>query len=56
MDPLGLPGRHNRRNALIARRVLRALGIDGADDDEALRAAAAGYEGAAQPARPPSAR
>jgi UDP-N-acetylmuramoyl-L-alanine---L-glutamate ligase len=44
-DPLGLPGRHNRRNALIARRVLRALGVAGADDDEALRAAAAGYRG-----------
>ena len=45
LDPLGLPGRHNRRNALIARRVLHALGVEGADDDEALRAAAAGYEG-----------
>ena len=45
LDPLGLPGRHNRRNALIARRVLRALGIAGADDDAALRAAAAGYAG-----------
>ena len=43
MAPLGLPGRHNRRNALIARRVLRALGVSGADDDTALRAAAAGY-------------
>ena len=42
MAPLGLPGRHNRRNALIARRVLRALGVSGADDDTALRAAA-GY-------------
>jgi len=45
LDPLGLPGRHNRRNALIARRVLHALGVEGADDDKALRAAAAGYEG-----------
>jgi UDP-N-acetylmuramoylalanine--D-glutamate ligase len=45
MAPLGLPGRHNRRNALIARRVLRALGIAGADDDAALRAAAVGYAG-----------
>jgi UDP-N-acetylmuramoyl-L-alanine---L-glutamate ligase len=44
-DPLGLPGRHNRRNALIARRVLRALGVAGADDDAALRAAASGYQG-----------
>ena len=45
MAPLGLPGRHNRRNALIARRVLRALGVSGAEDDAALRAAAAGYAG-----------
>src|ERR1700722_1942702 len=45
LDPLGLPGQHNRRNALIARRVLRALGVEAADDDQALRAAAAGYEG-----------
>jgi UDP-N-acetylmuramoylalanine--D-glutamate ligase len=45
MDLLGLPGRHNRRNALIAQRCLRALGIAGADDEEALRAAAAGYQG-----------
>jgi UDP-N-acetylmuramoylalanine--D-glutamate ligase len=27
MEPLGLPGRHNRRNALIARRCLIALGL-----------------------------
>ena len=48
MAPLGLPGRHNRRNALIARAVLRALGRaagDGnlvrqaADDAELARAA-----------------
>ena len=44
MDPLGLPGRHNRRNALIARRCLAALGVPGAADDAALRAAAAGYQ------------
>jgi UDP-N-acetylmuramoylalanine--D-glutamate ligase len=31
MDPLGLPGQHNRRNALIARRVLAALGDAAAD-------------------------
>jgi UDP-N-acetylmuramoylalanine--D-glutamate ligase len=51
MDRLGLPGRHNRRNALIARAVLRALGAAagdgelarGADDDERLAAAAAGF-------------
>lgn len=45
MDALGLPGRHNRRNALIARGCLRALGIPGADDDEAMRTAAEGYAG-----------
>ena len=44
MDPLGLPGRHNRRNALIARRCLVALGVPGAADAAALRAAAAGYQ------------
>ncbi len=44
MDPLGLPGRHNRRNALIARRCLAALGLPGADDEGRLRAAAAGYQ------------
>lgn len=42
MDRLGLPGRHNRRNALIARRVLRALGIAAGDGD--LRRAAEGYQ------------
>ena len=29
MAPLGLLGRHNRRNALIARRCLAALGVPG---------------------------
>jgi UDP-N-acetylmuramoylalanine-D-glutamate ligase len=51
MDHLGLPGRHNRRNALIARAVLRDLGAvadDGklaaaAADDGRLAAAAAGF-------------
>jgi UDP-N-acetylmuramoylalanine--D-glutamate ligase len=43
MAPLGLPGGHNRRNALIARRVLAALSIEGAGDDETLRRAAAGF-------------
>ena len=43
MEPLGLPGRHSRRNALIARRSLVALGVPGAGDDARLRAAAAGY-------------
>jgi UDP-N-acetylmuramoylalanine--D-glutamate ligase len=45
MESLGLPGRHNRRNALIARAVLRALRIPGAEDDARLGAAAEGYEG-----------
>jgi UDP-N-acetylmuramoyl-L-alanine---L-glutamate ligase len=44
MDPLGLPGRHNRRNALIARRCLAALGLPGTGDEGRLRAAAAGYQ------------
>ena len=51
MDPLGLPGGHNRRNALIARRVLGALGHAAADDylversadDAALQRAAGGF-------------
>lgn len=43
-DGLGLIGRHNLRNALLAREVLVALGVPGADDDDALAAAAASYE------------
>src|ERR1700735_4703044 len=51
MDPLGLPGGHNRRNALIARRVLAALGnaaddrrrVDRSADAAALRRAADGF-------------
>ena len=44
MKPLGLLGRHNRRNALIARRCLVALAVPGAGDDARLRTAAAGYQ------------
>lgn len=44
MAPLGLLGLHNRRNALIARACLRALGVPEADDQAALREAAGGYE------------
>jgi UDP-N-acetylmuramoyl-L-alanine---L-glutamate ligase len=44
MEPLGLPGRHNRRNALIAHRCLVALAVPGAGDDARLRAAAARYQ------------
>jgi UDP-N-acetylmuramoylalanine--D-glutamate ligase len=51
MLPLNLPGRHNRRNALIARAVLRALATSAGDgelsgraaDDERVAAAAAGF-------------
>lgn len=43
MAPLGLLGGHNRRNALIARACLRALGVPEADDDAALAAGAAGF-------------
>jgi UDP-N-acetylmuramoyl-L-alanine---L-glutamate ligase len=51
MDELGLPGRHNRRNALIARAVLRDLGEAAGDaslaaaaaDERRLAAAAAGF-------------
>jgi UDP-N-acetylmuramoyl-L-alanine---L-glutamate ligase len=43
MAPLGLLGGHSRRNALIARRALQAMGIPGAADDRALRKAAGGF-------------
>jgi UDP-N-acetylmuramoylalanine--D-glutamate ligase len=43
MDPLGLLGGHSRRNALIARAGLQALGVPEADDPDALRAAAADF-------------
>ena len=51
MDHLGLPGRHNRRNALIARAVLSALGAAAGDetlvrqaaDDERLASAASAF-------------
>jgi UDP-N-acetylmuramoyl-L-alanine---L-glutamate ligase len=45
MEPLALRGEHNRRNALIARRCLIALGVTGDYDDDKLRAAARGYQG-----------
>ena len=44
MAPLRLLGTHNRRNALIARACLAALGVPQAGDDDALRDAAAGFE------------
>jgi UDP-N-acetylmuramoyl-L-alanine---L-glutamate ligase len=43
MEPLGLLGRHNRRNALIARCCLIAMSVPGAADDAGLRGAAEGY-------------
>jgi UDP-N-acetylmuramoylalanine--D-glutamate ligase len=43
MAPLGLLGAHSRRNALIARACLRALGVPEAGDPAALAAAAAGF-------------
>jgi UDP-N-acetylmuramoylalanine--D-glutamate ligase len=42
---LGLPGRHNQRNAAMARAVLLALGIEEAADDRRMAAAAAGFSG-----------
>lgn len=42
---LGLVGRHNVRNALLAQRALVELGVAGADDEGALAAAAAGFAG-----------
>jgi UDP-N-acetylmuramoyl-L-alanine---L-glutamate ligase len=43
MVPLGLLGAHSRRNALIARACLRALGVREAADEAALAEAAAGF-------------
>jgi len=43
VDALGLCGRHNRRNASIARACLEALGIAAASDDEQLARAAKGF-------------
>jgi UDP-N-acetylmuramoyl-L-alanine---L-glutamate ligase len=41
---LRLLGAHNRRNALIARACLVAMGVEGADDDRHIAAAAEGFE------------
>ncbi|MGD0085251.1 MAG: UDP-N-acetylmuramoyl-L-alanine--D-glutamate ligase, partial [Acidimicrobiales bacterium] len=43
IDALGLPGAHNRRNAMIARACLRALGVPEATDAGALASAAEGF-------------
>ena len=45
MQPLGLLGDHNRRNALIARACLRAMGVPEAHDEEAMTRAAGGFAG-----------
>jgi UDP-N-acetylmuramoylalanine--D-glutamate ligase len=42
---LGLRGAHNSRNASVARAVLVAMGVPGADDDDKVIAAAAGFTG-----------
>ncbi len=44
-DALGLLGSHNRHNAEVARRLLLALGVEAADDLDAVTAAAAGFAG-----------
>ena len=49
MQPLGLLGAHSRRNALIARACLRALGVPQADDDGALRTGAASFVSLGRP-------
>lgn len=41
--PLGLRGRHNELNALLAAACLEEAGVGGADDPERLRNAAVGY-------------
>ncbi|MFN0029710.1 MAG: UDP-N-acetylmuramoyl-L-alanine--D-glutamate ligase [Acidimicrobiales bacterium] len=43
--PLGMVGGHNLHNAELARAVLEELGVPGSEDDDALGAAAAGFEG-----------
>lgn len=45
VERLGLVGRHNHLNALLARRALVELGVPGADDDDALVEAATGFTG-----------
>jgi UDP-N-acetylmuramoylalanine--D-glutamate ligase len=45
LAPLQLFGTHNRRNALIARALLQALGVPEADDDTRMTNAANGFAG-----------
>jgi UDP-N-acetylmuramoylalanine--D-glutamate ligase len=44
-ETLGLVGQHNAANAALAAAVLAECGVVGADDEEALRRAAAGFPG-----------
>lgn len=46
-DPPHLIGRHNRTNAAIARALLVAAGVEGADEDDRVAAAADGFTGLA---------
>ena len=48
-EPLGLLGSHNRRNALIARACMLALGVEEAADDDALARAAEGFTPLGEP-------
>ncbi|MGA2210975.1 MAG: UDP-N-acetylmuramoyl-L-alanine--D-glutamate ligase [Acidimicrobiales bacterium] len=52
LEALGLPGAHNRRNAMIARACLLALGVPEAADGEAMARAAEGFEGLPSRLRP----
>lgn len=45
VERLGVRGRHNTTNACLAGAVLEELGVPGADDPQALAAAAAGFPG-----------
>lgn len=45
ISALGLTGRHNATNAMIAQRCLHALGLEGAEDLERLRQASADFAG-----------
>ncbi len=45
IDALGLAGAHNRRNAMIARACLEAVGVPEASDPAALAEAALGFHG-----------
>ena len=52
LEALGLPGAHNRRNAMIARACLLGLGVPEAADDDALAKASEGFQGLESRLRP----